>query len=584
MTRLSSKSGCVFHFGSFELDGASLKLHKNGLTLKIPPQPAEVLRLLVAHAGEVVSRSEIQHQVWASGTHVDFELGLNYCMNRLRIVLGDSAQTPQFIETIPRLGYRFIAPVQSEPSSRLMLAVLPFDNLSGDPAQEYVSDGLTEEIITELGRLRPDRLGVIARYSATTCKKSGKPLNEIAAMLDVDHVLEGSVRREGQRVRISVQLIRAADQTHLWAETYEQPCSDVLAMQTELGQRVAEALAIELLHSPSERRRSDGTVDSDVYDCYLRGRFHWNTWSVDSLQLAATCFQQAIDKSSKFAPAYSGLADSLSMLGFFNLVRPHVVYPRALRAAHQAVALDDKSAEAHASLAWAKCCYEWDWDVVGREFERATALNPNYVQAHAWYAFYLTIMDRMEEALEEIRYAKRLDPLSVVVNTDEACFLYFAGKYEEAVQQCQRTIALNPGFGLPYHKLGLCYLALGQLDKAIAAFERASAHWEGHSIPVASLASALAAAGETTRAREVLVQLERTGKERYVSPLDLSFVSLAMGDIERGMTLLEQAYDERDSRLPFIRVAPGIRNLSEHPRFRKILDRIGLAEERALPG
>jgi len=572
---------CQFRFGPFDLNSTTLELRKAGELIRIPPQSLRVLCLLVHRAGEVVSRSEIQRQVWTDDTHVEFELGLNYCVNRLRAGLGDSAAKPRFIETVPRCGYRFIAPVQSVALARLMLAVLPLDNLSRDPAQEYLSAGLTEEIITELGRLRPDRLGVIARYSAAICKRSGRPLAEIAAQLGVGYVLEGSLRRAGQRVRVSVQLIRVSDQTHLWAETYECPCGDALTMQAQLGRRVAESLAIELLPSPFDGQKTLMAVNADVYDCYLRGRFHWNTWSSDALQLAVTYFQKAVDSEPEFAAAHSGLADSLSMLGFFNLVRPREVYPRALHAAARAVALEDSSAEAHASLAWAKCCYEWDWDVIGREFERATALNPNYVQAHAWYAFYLTIVDRIDEALREIRFAKRLDPLSVVVNTDEGCFLYFAGKYNEAIQQCQRTIALNPAFALPYHKLGLCYLSLGRVEEAIAAFESAVTRWKGHSLIVASLASAWAAAGEMARARELLAQLENTAKERYVSPLDLSLVYLALGEVERAMNLMERAYEERDSMLPFVRVAPGIRSLCSHPRFCKILARMGLAERPA---
>jgi TolB-like protein len=576
MVRHGTNRAYLFRFGPFELDATSPELRKDGQPLRTPPQPLRVLALLVTHAGEIVSRAEIQHQIWGDDAHVDFELGLNYCMNRLRTALGDSAQNPRFIETIPRAGYRFIAPIDSAPSSRLMLAVLPLDNLSGDPSQEYLSEGLTEEVITELGRLKPERLGVIGRYSTAICKRSGKPLNEIAAELGVDHVLEGSVRRAGDRVRVSIQLIRVADQTHLWAETYERACGDVLAMQAELGRRVAEALAIELLPSHGRGRRGGPAVEAGVYDSYLEGRFHWNTWSVDSLQLASNCFQEAINRDSSFAPAYSGLADSLSMLGFFNLLRPHDVYPRALRSAAHAVEIDGESAEAHASLAWAKCCYQWDWDVVGREFECATALNPNYLQAHAWRAFYLTIMGRKEEGLDEIRCARRLDPLSAIINTDEACFRYFAGEYEESVKQCQRTIALNPTFGLAYHKLGLCYMALGRIQEAIAAFESASTHWQGHPTAVASLATALAAAGDKTRAHEILDQLEQIATLRFVSPLDFALVYLSMGDIEHGLTLLEHACEVRDSRLPFVRIAPGMDRLSGHPRFRKILARIGV--------
>jgi TolB-like protein/tetratricopeptide (TPR) repeat protein len=576
MVRPGTNRAHLFRFGPFELNATSPELRRNGQPLRTPPQPLRVLALLVAHAGETVSRAEIQHQVWGDDAHVDFELGLNYCMNRLRTALGDSAQNPRFIETVPRAGYRFIAPVDSAPSARLMLAVLPLDNLSGDPSQEYLSEGLTEEVITELGRLKPERLGVIGRYSAAVCKRSGKPLDEIAAELGVDHVLEGSVRRAGDRVRVSIQLIRVADQTHLWAETYERSCADVLAMQAELGRSVADALAIELLPPQRCGRKRGSAVEADVCDSYLKGRFYWNTWSVDSLQLASNCFQEAINRDPNFAPAYSGLADSLSMLGFFNLVRPHDVYPRALRIAAHAVELDGESAEAHASLAWAKCCYQWDWDVVGREFERATALNPNYLQAHAWRAFYLTIMGRKEEGLDEIRFARSLDPLSAIINTDEACFRYFAGEYEESIRQCQRTIAVNPTFGLAYHKLGTCYMAVGRIQEAIAAFESASTHWQGHPTAVASLATAYAATGDSARAREILEQLEQIAKKRFVSPLDLALVYLSMGDIEQGITLLEDACEERDSRLPFLRLAPGMDQLSGHPRFRKILARMGV--------
>ena len=565
-----------FLFGSFELDTAALRLRKAGEPVRLAPQQFSLLLLLVRHAGEVVSRNEIQRQIWGDDTHVDFELGLNYCVNRLRAALGDSSEAPQYIETVPRSGYRFLAPVRCAASTRRMLAVIPFDNFSGDSSQDYLSQGLTEEVITELGRLRPDRLGVIARYSSTICKSQGMSLDQIAATLGVDHVLEGSIRRDRQRVRVSFQLIRAADQTHLWAQTYERPCSDSLAMQAELGRKVAEALAIELLPSPHDGKRHSGTLDAEAYDSYLRGRFCWNTWSVESLQQAASFFQRAIDRDANFASAYSGLADSLSMLGFFNLVRPHQVYPRALQAATRAIELDDGLAEAHTSMAWIQCCYVWDWPAAEREFQRATTLNPNYVQAHAWFAFYLTVMDRVEQALDEIRKAKQLDPLSVIVNTDEACFLYFARRYSEAVEQCQRTIALNPGFGLPYHKLGLCYMALRQVADATAAFERACTHWQGHPIAVASLACALALGGEAARARQVLAQLEETARARYVSPLDLAFVHLALGDPPRAIALLEEACRERDSRLPFIRVAPGMDNLLQHPRIQVLLKQIGL--------
>ena len=417
---------------------------------------------------------------------------------------------------------------------------------------------------------------MIARHSAAVCKRSGRPLDEMAATLGADYFLEGSVRRVGDRVRVSVQLIRAADQTHLWADTYDRSCSDVLTMEAEVGRRVAESLAVGLQPSAQRNPRNVLPIDAEVYDCYLKGRFLFGRWSPDSLEMAVNLFQEAIDRAPHFAPPFSGLADSCSMLGFFDLVRPRDVYPRALRAAARAVELDDESAEAHASLAWVMCCYQWDWDGAGREFARAIALNANYVQAHAWRAFLLTITGRMEEALDSIRWARRLDPLSVMVNTDEACFLYFARKYDEAIAQCHRTIALNPAFGLPYHKLGLCYLGLRQAQPAIAAFEQATSLWEGHPIPLASLAQALAIAGKTQRARDILTQLEQRATTAYVSPLHLSFVYLALGDVDRGLMLMDQACDERESRLPFVRVAPGLEPLAGDPRFRKILARIGL--------
>jgi TolB-like protein/tetratricopeptide (TPR) repeat protein len=582
----------VFRFGPFELD--AVELRRAGRPVRIARQPLAILRLLVVRAGEVVTRPEIQRQVWGEHTHVDFELSLNYSINRMRAALGDPASAPEYVETIPRAGYRFIAPVQAQAASRQMIAVLPLDNLSGDPAQEYLSEGFTEEIITELGRLTPDRLGVIARYSAATCKQRQMPLDQMAAALGVDHFLEGSVRRAGERVRVSVQLIRAADQTHLWAETYERPAADILALQADVGRRVIASLVPGLLGSAGHtgsaapaRVPEGGTnghaeqrltgIDTAAHDCYLKGRFFWNRWNPESLQLAAACFEEAIAIAPQFAAAHSGLADACSILGFFNVVRPRDVYPRAVRAAARAVELDECSAEAHASLAWVKCCYEWDWDGVRREFDRAIALNPNYVQAHAWRAFYLTIVGRMDEAVESIRRAKQLDPLSLLVNTDEACFLYFARRYDEAVEQCRRTIALNPAFGLPHHKLGLCHLALGQVQSAIAEFEEAVTLWGGHAIPLASLGQAFALAGQHGRARSILAQLEQASREHYVSPLDLSFVWLALGDVSQGIALMERACEERDSRLPFIRVAPGLEPLAGHPSFQRLLERMGLA-------
>ena len=508
-----SSSPHVFRFGVFELDFQSGELRKPGSTMRLQDKPLRILALLLEHPGEVVTREELQKRLWPDGIVVDFEHSINTAVKRLRIALGDDAEHPRFIETLPRHGYRFLVPVEGGPMRELLLpttgrgaipesplrrhwvvamagglvvavvavlfafnvaglrervvravraaresplqihsiAVLPFDNLSHDPEQEYFADGMTEELITNLGKI--SALRVISRTSVMQYKGTKKPLPQIARELNVDAIVEGTVQRSQNRVHITANLLHAPSDRHIWAESYERDLPDVLALQSEVGRAIAREVQVRLTPEENARLVHARPVNPEAYELYLQGQYHYYKWSPGEFQKAITYFQKAIEADPKWAPAYAGLADSYGWLWMEGSLPPQEVLPRFNSALRTALEIDDTLPEVRYTLAVSAFYYRWDWDEAEREFKRALALNPNLVEARYEFAWFLTSMGRFAEGLTEAKLAVDRDPLSVTANLALGSMYHMARKYDQAIPQLRHTIELEPndprGYGFP---------------------------------------------------------------------------------------------------------------------------------------
>lgn len=503
-------------FGIFQLDLKAHELLKAGVKVKLQDQPFRVLAMLVEHAGEVVTREKLQLRIWPTDVYVAFDQGLNNAIKKVRDALGDSADNPRFVETVAKHGYRFIAPVNAEltrssehrspsgqrflwigliaviaasvlaalgywawprsaaketPSSeRLILAVLPFENLSHDPEQEFFSDGLTEEMTAQLGKLNPKRLNVIARGSVARYKASSLPPHQIGRELHADYLVQGSVRRDSGRVRITVQLIQVGDQTDLWTESYDRELKDILALQDSVARTIADQIRVKLTIEQQNRLTNPRTVDPESYEAYLKGRYHWNKRTADGLRKASVYFQQAIDEDPSYAAAYSGLADCSSGLTWHGFTSPSETLPSAYAAALKAVELDPQSAEAHASLGLV-LNHRWDWRGAKAEFSRALELDSQYANAHHWYGDNLSIQGRHDEALLEAKEALKLDPLNRMIGTWVALRYYLARNYDAAIEQSRNTVELDPNFAAAHLLLGKSYTQTGLHRQALVELQ-----------------------------------------------------------------------------------------------------------------
>jgi TolB-like protein len=447
------------HFGVFEVDLRAGELRRRGIKVKLQEQPLQILQILLENPGDVVTREELQQRIWPADTFVDFDHGLNNAIRRLREALGDSADTPHYVETLARRGYRFIGSLCAGPASTLAhlrsLAVLPLENLSHDPQQEYFAEGLTEALIATLAKI--GELRVVSRTSTLQCKGVRKPVREIARELGVDTIVEGTVLRVGRRVRITAQLIDAHKETHLWAESYERDLRDVLSLQSELAQAIAREIQVKL--TPRERAyfAQVKPVDLEAYEAYLKGRYHWNRRSTQGLSKATQCFQQSIARDPNYAPAVAGLADCLSTLSAWGFVSPDEGCGKAKVLAEKALEIDHSSADAHASLAFASMWYDYDFSTAEREFKRSIELDSRYATAHEWYGIYLGfVIGRFEEAYTEFQRALRLDPLSSIITCMLGYAYYSAHRYDQAIEQYEKTLELALPFlsrtgGLPRH-------------------------------------------------------------------------------------------------------------------------------------
>ena len=626
-------------FGAYELHLRDAELRKGGSLLRLKPQPFRVLATLAQNAGSVVTREELREQIWGAETFVDFERGLNSCITQIRSVLNDDADSPRYIETLPRRGYRFIAQVEHvngvpapllseagaaadaglsigsnparpskqnlflaggaavavillaiflvprwkerpiappQPAGRTMLAVLPFQNLSGDPSQEFFGDGMTEEMIAVLGGLQPERLGVIARTSAMRYKATNKRAGEIAQELGVAFLVEGSVRREGDRARVTAQLIRASDESHIWAQSYERPMGNVIEVQREVAQQIARALAIELAPESAAVLAEKSAVDPAVYDAYLQGRFYWNQMTGPGFESAVKHFEQAIAADPKYAIAYSGLADAYNMQPWWGMAMPRVAMEKARAAAEKALALAPDLAEAHNSLGFVQLYYDWDLPGAERSFRRAIELKPGYALAHYWYAGMLSAAGRHEEAIASIQRAQKLDPYSPMVNADAGWYYFFARRYDEAIETCRRTIPMMPKFGWTYQCI---FEAQLQKKDWAGAVETNRRRMEMNGAPKELIQSTLADDPRETlrRMRDVfLANVNRRPPQGARAPVyNTHFVPAlifaGMGDKEKAFQELQRAFEQRDSSIVQLKVDPRFDGLRGDPRFAELV-------------
>ena len=546
------------------------------MRIRLEEKPFQILELLLEAPGRVITRKALCDRLWP-GTFVGYSHSLNTAVNKLRELLGDSAQSPRFVETIPRRGYRFVAPVEKSGKSpsghgKTMLAVLPFENLDGAAEQEYFADGLTEEMISQLGQLDPKLLGVIARTSAIQYKSTKKPIGAIAAELGVGHILEGSVRRDGARIRIAAQLIEARDQTHLWSATYDRELRDIFSVQQEVAKHVGKALAIELLPanpSPSV------TADPDAHEAYLQGRFFWGKRSEGELKKAIECFERALSIDPACARSYSGIADCYGLLCWFGAFPPREAGPRAETAALRALALDDSRSEVHASLGLVRYWYNWDWKGAEREFLRAIELNPSYATARQWYAAYLNAMGRFEEAQKELKSARELDPFSLIIRMNAADPFFYARQFDRAIEHLHTLLEHEPEFLPALFNLGRAYVQMGLYDEAIAAFQKTvQTSGNRQSLPV--LAHAYALAGRTADAIGILEDLNKQEDGRYTASPLLARIYLGLGRKDKAFEALQRGIEERSFWITMLKVDPVYDGIRSDPRFRELLKKVGL--------
>ena len=666
----------VVRFGTYEVSFRSGEVRKAGVRIRVQQQPLKLLEVLLERPGEVVTREELRSRLWPDESFGDFDQAVNIAIAKLRSALGDSAENPRYIETLPKRGYRFIADVSfvdaggrirrpetastdppvtepghqfqdngltvppvtelgnqfrgngsgvpsvTEPELQLegpglavpakrrlrptgrvilalavllslailsvllvrsrgrrptairSLAVLPLENLSGDAAQNYFSDGMTDELITDLAQI--SALRVISRTSVMVYKGAHKSLPQIARELNVDAVVEGTVLRAGDQVRITAQLIDASTDKHIWSQSYEGELRDTLALQDRVARAIAGQIQINLTPWEQAALKSATVVNPQAYESYLKGRYFWSKRTACGLKVALAYFNQAIEEDPNYAQAYSGLADTYALLGDWQYaaMTPKEAYPKAKAAALKAVKLDNALGEAHNSLAFLLDGFDWDLDSGGKEFRRALELNPGYATAHHWYAGHLALLGQYDEAIAEMKKAESVDPLSLIINADLAELLVLAHSYDEAIGQSRKTIEMDPNFAMAHNQLAQAYLQKHMYDQAIAELQQAVQLSGGSPTCIANLARAYSLSGKRSEAMKLLNDLKSSSTARYSHASEVATIYASLGDKDEAMVWLEKGYAERFN--PGVLIRPGFDPLRTDPRFQDLVHRVGL--------
>jgi pentatricopeptide repeat protein len=631
-------------FDEFEVDLRTGELWERGSRLRLQDQPFQVLRVLLERRGEIVTRDELKQTLWLADTFVDFDDGLNTAVRKIRDALGDSAEKPRYIETIPRRGYRFMgclsdlrsavlsspaeesndSPVQefsrSAPSAPVVLpaparllsirwrvlltaaaalalfstslvlyrgstakrtsqprikslAVLPLKNLSADPTQEYLADGMTEALIGRLAGIHD--LRVISRTSVMQYKDTKEGLPEIAKTLGVDAIVEGSVIRDGNRIRVHAQLIRAATDEHFWSEAYDRELRDVLTLQSDVAQSIAQKVEVTITGEERARLTAARPVSPEVYENYLKGRSILDkSYSRSGLEESIGYFEEATKRDATFAPAYVGLANAYDRLGtIFIGTPPSEVRPKVVNAARKALELDPGLAEAHVLLAGVYQ-EEWRWSDAEAEYKRALDLKPNDAAAHVGFAHWLLCQGRTQEALTWTARGRELDPLAVS-GTSVGETLFFARRYDEAIHELRSVLAVQGDSASALWYLGFSLIANGQPHDAIPVLEKAASITNRSPGVIGVLIRAYAHAGRRKDALRLLDELKQRGQKGYVPAGAFVNAYLGLEDREQAFAWLEHAYQEQSNILQFLKVHPFFDPVRDDPRFNDLLHRVG---------
>jgi len=621
----------LLHFHDFELDPAQFELRRAGHRIHLERKPLEVLILLAEKQGQLVAREEIIERVWGKDFFFDAERGVNNIVRKIRAALHDDPERPRFVETVVGKGYRFIGPVEvsAKPAeqvptqesaraqplppqgrkavSRLTLAVaaslalgllvwlgvatlrphrsaaldaasirsiavLPFTNLSGDPNQEYFADGMTEELVTEMGKL--GALRVISHTSVNRFKATKTPLREIARELQVDAVVEGTVAREANRVRVTANLIQAFPERHLWAESYDRDLRNVLDLQSEIARTIADRIKITVTPEEKLRLTTGQPVDPEVHELYLRGTFYNNKWTKEGFERGIRYFEQALQKEPRNARAYAGLAVAYGGLGIYGDI---AAYPKGKVSALKALEIDSTLPEAHTTLAWAKFTYDWDTTAAEREFHRALELNPSDARAHAWYGVYLAMLGRTEDSLQQVKSARELDPLSIANTSLAWTTFYHAREYDKAIEVCRSALEMDPNFVPAHWRLIVIYEQQGELEKAIKMREREATLGGENSKQLLRQARLLSKAYAANGARGYWLQKLRLLKADVngQEAIDIGTIYSRLGNKDEAFRWLDIAFRQH---LPYLvwdlSADPALDGLRSDPRYAGLLRRL----------
>ncbi len=613
-----------YRFGVFRVNPETRVLWRDGEVVPLPPKAVETLLVLIRGAGQPVEKEALIQAVWP-GTFVE-ENNLAHHISVLRKTLGNGESGKSYIETIPKRGYRFVGDVEEEgegggpagnsasapfvavgklrltrprlaaaiglpvlgglvfiwwlsgygPSTPLFksLAVLPFQNLSGDPSQDYLSDGLTEYLIGETAKI--GGLRVISRTSVVRYKDSRKPLPQIARELNAGAIIEGSIARFGDRARVTVRLLDASKEKHLWSETYERDLAEIPKLWGEVAITVAHEIRARV--EPEQRALLAGRpVKREAFEAYLRGRYYWNKRTPENIHRAVEWFRKAIDEDPAYARAYGGLADCYNQLGTVLIggQLPAETRPLAIAAARKALEIDPDLAEAHAALAYARL-YDWEWAAAEGGFQRALRLNPSYAPAHLWYAHSLAMRKRHEEALREVRRAHELDPLSAIIHTQVGWILQHAGRHDAAIEELRKVLKTDPDYLWALWRIGSSYTSKSMFQEGIVALEKA-AKLSGRSPAIlGTLAETYGLSGRKDLARKLLSEIEALSREQYVPSIAFAHAYIGIGDSERVLESLEKACQQREQGIAWLAVWENHGAYRTDTRFQELIRRVGL--------
>jgi TolB-like protein len=581
----------IVRFDCFEVDLLARRISRRGATLRLRDQPLTVLVTLLERPGQVVSREELRHRLWPDEVYVDFDNVLNTAVARLRDVLGDSADHPRFIETLPKHGYRFIASVQqvvpagTASARRPRLLVLPFLNTSGDPGQDYFASAMTDEIITALAAFAPAAVAVIARTTSFHYKDTRKDVATIARELDLDYVVEGAARRGAEAATLNAQLIRVTDQAHVWASRYEARLDELFAVERAIAQAVGAALGVAP-GAPTGAAARRPTEDLEAHTLYRQGRHYLIVQTPENFSAGKRCFEQAIERDPRFAMAHEALAELWWYYDFMGFAPPKTVAGIGMAYALRALEIDNTLAEAHALLGHFRWLFDYDWPAVRRHVDRARELNPASPMVRLWYAMgpLLAPECRIEEAIDELQAAAESDPLSVLVRAWLSIMFHMDRQFERAIEESRLIIELEPANYVGYWLLGTNTRASGLFDEAIAAHRRSVDLSGGSMLMLGWLGLALGEAGRTADARSVLAELQAAvDRQVYVPPTCLAWTYLGLGEVDHAFVWLDRAVEACDRMMVPIQLYPLFDPLRGDPRVADLMSRMKLKPTDRVP-